>query len=72
MILGRNKFKCDKCEQTLELKHLVWFVKHYKFCGVDDLKANEVLKATDIEERRPRAPKSIDSTKKNSKVNYTS
>jgi hypothetical protein len=51
MILGKNKFKCRKCEEVLELKHLVWFVKHYKYCGIDDIKANEVLKVNDVEER---------------------
>jgi len=67
MILGRHKFKCDKCEETLELKHLVWFVKHYKYCGVDDIKANELLRVNDVEEKAERS-KSIDKdTKKNSR-----
>jgi len=44
MIEGKTKFNCKKCKKTLELQHLVWFVKHYKFCGVDDEKANEILR----------------------------
>ena len=47
MIIGKNTYQCRKCEKTLELKHLVWFVKHYKFCGFDDTKANEILGVDD-------------------------
>jgi len=52
MIIGKNTYQCRKCEKTLELKHLVWFVKHYKFCGFDDTKANEILGVDDEEEGR--------------------
>ena len=48
MILSKNKFKCRKCEETLELKHLVWFVKHYKFCGVDDVKVGGFFNSASI------------------------
>jgi len=51
MILGNNLYHCKKCKENLKLQHLVWFIKHYKFCGVDDTKANEVLRVGDVEEQ---------------------
>ena len=50
MVLDKNKFKCNKCKQVLELKHLVWFVKHYKYCGVDNETAMQILSLTDTED----------------------
>ena len=53
MILDKRKlqkFHCTKCDQNFELKHLVWFVKHYKFCGENNDKANAILHINDTEE----------------------
>ena len=37
------------------LKHVVWFVKHKKFCGIDDEKAMQLLTPTDVEENMAKA-----------------
>ena len=53
MILDKRKlqrFHCSKFNQNFELKHLVWFVKHYKFCGENNDKANAILHINDTEE----------------------
>ena len=53
MILDKRKlqkFHCKKCDEKFELKHLIWFVKHYKYCGEDDQKASEILRIDDIED----------------------
>jgi len=48
-IIGKNKYKCKHCDKSLTLKHIVWFVKHVKYCGVDDKKANQLLSPEDVE-----------------------
>jgi len=53
MILDRRKmtkFHCKKCLEDFEVKHIVWFVKHYKYCGINDVKANEILRINDVED----------------------
>ena len=53
MILDKRKlqkFHCTKCDDKFELKHLVWFVKHFKYCGVDDEKAQQLLQVNDVED----------------------
>ena len=43
MIIQNYEFKCDKCDKQMKLKHIVWFVKHYKYCGIDELKVSFIL-----------------------------
>ena len=40
MIIKNYEFKCDKCDKQMKLKHIVWFVKHYKYCGIDEFKVS--------------------------------
>jgi len=57
-IQGKYEYKCNKCDKSFKLQHLVWFVKHIKFCGVNDEKANEILHVGQTEEAIP--PRSKD------------
>ncbi len=40
MIIKNYEFKCDKCHKQMKLKHIVWFVKHHKYCGIDEFKVS--------------------------------
>ena len=31
-----KEFQCPKCSELILVKHLVWFIKHLKYCGEDD------------------------------------
>ena len=33
-----------------QVQHLVWFIKHLKFCGTDDGIANDILGPDDIDQ----------------------
>ena len=34
-----------------QVQHLVWFIKHLKFCGTDDGTANDILGPDDIDQQ---------------------
>eukprot|EP00088_Acartia_fossae_P021655 TRINITY_DN23030_c0_g1_i11.p1 TRINITY_DN23030_c0_g1~~TRINITY_DN23030_c0_g1_i11.p1 ORF type:complete len:754 (-),score=93.36 TRINITY_DN23030_c0_g1_i11:204-2465(-) len=36
-------YHCPKCDKDISVKHIIWFVKHLKFCGQDDEKAQDIL-----------------------------
>ena len=41
--IGKNEFLCPTCGQEISVQHIVWFVKHLKFCGKDDVRALDIL-----------------------------
>ena len=38
-----NQFRCPRCAEFIAVKHLVWFVKHLRFCGEDEDLANSLI-----------------------------
>ena len=38
-----NQFSCPKCLELVKVKHLVWFLKHLKYCGQDDERAGQII-----------------------------
>ena len=38
-----NEYHCPKCDDTIRVKHIVWFSKHLRYCRVDNAIANAVV-----------------------------
>jgi len=47
--ISETKYKCPTCNKEKDVLHLVWFVKHMRYCGKDDDKANAILGPKDKE-----------------------
>merc|ERR1719319_917413 len=60
--IGKNEFKCPTCNKKIVVQHIVWFIKHMRYCGKDDVKANDILGPGDTDDQ-------LIQEEKNSKVN---
>ena len=38
-----NEYHCPKCDDTIRVKHIVWFSKHIQYCRVDNEIANAIV-----------------------------
>ena len=77
--LNSKEYHCDTCSETIAVKHLVWFIKHLKYCGKDNERAHQFIAADDYssdEEDNPSFRKIYkkrthdDKVKKNFLLNY--
>jgi len=46
---SENVYNCPTCDRNISVIHVVWFVKHLKYCGVDNVKSNQILKPGDVD-----------------------
>jgi len=46
---SENIYHCPTCDKDISVIHIVWFIKHLTYCGVDNDKANQILKLGDLD-----------------------
>ena len=46
---SENIYHCPTCDKNISVIHIVWFIKHLTYCGVDNDKANQILKLGDLD-----------------------
>jgi len=51
--VGENTYHCPTCDHDITVLHIVWFVKHLKYCGVNDDMAAALLKPGDLDQPIP-------------------